>query len=89
MPIQLDNCEGTRPLADAFDWLDPTRSEVVLYCTYPDEITSAREALRLRRRDIRKVRPLQGDFSAWRTAQFPVELRGPVVRVDDRILNAA
>jgi rhodanese-related sulfurtransferase len=67
----------------------PRDRDVVLYCTCPDEITSAKEALRLRRRGIRQVRPLQGGFSAWRAAQYPVELRGPLVPVEHRILNAA
>jgi len=63
--------------------------DVVLYCTCPDEITSAKEALRLRRRGIRRVRPLQGGFAAWRAAGLPVVLRGPVVPVENRMLNAA
>ena len=67
----------------------PRDRDVVLYCTCPDEITSAKEALRLRRRGIRRVRPLQGGFAAWRAAQLPVVLRGPIVPVADRMLNAA
>ena len=67
----------------------PRDREVVLYCTCPDEITSAKEALRLRRRGIRQVRPLLGGISAWRAAQFPMHQGGPIVPVEDRILNAA
>ena len=67
----------------------PRDREVVLYCTCPDEITSAKEALRLRRRGIRRVRPLLGGFAAWRAARFPVVLHGPVVPVENRLLNAA
>jgi rhodanese-related sulfurtransferase len=67
----------------------PRDREVVLYCTCPDEITSAKEALRLRRRGIRRVRPLEGGLAAWRAAGLPVVLRGPVVPVDNRLLNAA
>ena len=67
----------------------PRDREVVLYCTCPDEITSAQVALRLRHGGIRQVRLLQGGFSAWRAAQFPVEFRGPLVPVADRTLNAA
>jgi membrane protein DedA with SNARE-associated domain/rhodanese-related sulfurtransferase len=67
----------------------PHDREIVLYCTCPDEITSAQEAMRLRRFGIRNVRPLQGGLSAWRAAEYPLELRGPIVPVDGRILNAA
>jgi len=67
----------------------PRDRDIVLYCTCPDEITSAKEALRLRQRGIRRVRPLQGGFSAWRAVGFPVVLKGPVIPVEDRMLNAA
>lgn len=67
----------------------PRDRDVVLYCTCPDEVTSAKEALRLRKRGIRRVRPLRGGFSAWRAAGLDVELRGPVVPIEQRMLNAA
>jgi membrane protein DedA with SNARE-associated domain/rhodanese-related sulfurtransferase len=67
----------------------PRDRDVVLYCTCPDEITSAKEALRLRQRGIRRVRPLQGGLSAWRDAGYEVERRGPEVPIDERVLNAA
>lgn len=67
----------------------PRRAEVVLYCTCPDEATSAREAFRLRARGVRRVRPLIGGFNSWRDADYPVEFRGPAVPPDERILNAA
>ena len=67
----------------------PRDRDVVLYCTCPDEITSAREAMRLRAWGIRQVRPLLGGFSAWRAKGFPVELAGPIVRPEERLLNAA
>ena len=67
----------------------PRDTEVILYCTCPDEATSAREAFRLRARGIRRVRPLVGGFSTWRERGYPVELRGTVVAPDDRLLNVA
>jgi rhodanese-related sulfurtransferase len=67
----------------------PRDRDVVLYCTCPDEVTSAKEALRLRRRGIKRVRPLRGGFAAWRAAGLPVDRRGPVLPDDARILNAA
>lgn len=67
----------------------PRDREVVLYCTCPDEITSAQEAMRLRRFSIRNVRPLQGGLTAWRAAGYPLDLRGTIVPVEERILNVA
>jgi rhodanese-related sulfurtransferase len=63
--------------------------EVVLYCTCPDEVTSAQEALRLRKHGIRNVHPLRGGFSAWRAAHLPVDFHGPLVAEQARTLNAA
>jgi membrane protein DedA with SNARE-associated domain/rhodanese-related sulfurtransferase len=67
----------------------PRGVEVVLYCTCPDEDTSARAAVRLRRRGVTRVRPLEGGFDAWQDRQYPIEFRGPAVEEDARILNAA
>lgn len=52
----------------------PRDRDVVLYCTCPNEATSARMAFALQRRGITKVRPLAGGFEAWRRRGFPVEL---------------
>lgn len=67
----------------------PRRAEVVLVCSCPDEDTSIKEALQLRGRGVRRVRPLEGGFEAWRERGYPVELRGPALAPEDRILNAA
>ena len=56
----------------------PRDQEVVLYCTCPNEATSARVALQLRRAGIRRVRPLSGGFEAWRNGGYPVEPVLPV-----------
>jgi membrane protein DedA with SNARE-associated domain/rhodanese-related sulfurtransferase len=50
------------------------RSEIVLYCSCPNEISSARAALRLKRHGIGRVRPLEGGFPVWKELGFPVEL---------------
>lgn len=65
----------------------PRDREVALYCTCPDEVTSAREALRLRQRGVRHVRPLKGGLTAWRDRGYPVTQAGPVVPPDRRLLN--
>ena len=66
----------------------PRDRDIVLYCTCPNEITSAREALRLRARGMRRVRPLEGGFAAWRACDLPVDFIGPLVPPGHRILNA-
>jgi membrane protein DedA with SNARE-associated domain/rhodanese-related sulfurtransferase len=66
----------------------PRDRDVVVYCTCPDESTSAREALRLQARGIRRVRPLAGGFPGWRARGLPVEFRGPEVPPDELVLNA-
>lgn len=59
----------------------PRDRDIVLYCSCPNEVTSARMALELRRLGISRVRPLAGGFEAWRSAGFPVEpLAAPSAR---------
>ena len=50
----------------------PRDKDIVLYCSCPNEATSARVALLLRQRGIRRVRPLAGGLRAWRARGFPV-----------------
>jgi membrane protein DedA with SNARE-associated domain/rhodanese-related sulfurtransferase len=50
----------------------PRDCEVVLYCTAPHELTSARLALELRRRGIERVRALAGGLRAWHERGFPM-----------------
>ena len=57
----------------------PRDQEVVLYCTCPNEASSAMTAIRLKKYGISKVRPLHGGFHMWRGLGFPVESEfGPV-----------
>ncbi len=51
--------------------------DVILYCACPNEVTSARMALLLRKKGISKVRPLAGGVEAWRERNFPVEEQVP------------
>jgi membrane protein DedA with SNARE-associated domain/rhodanese-related sulfurtransferase len=51
----------------------PDDHDVILYCSCPNEVTSARVALELKRAGIRKVHPLEGGFEAWRTLDLPIE----------------
>jgi membrane protein DedA with SNARE-associated domain/rhodanese-related sulfurtransferase len=52
----------------------PRDCEIVLYCTAPHELTSARLALKLRRRGIEHVRALAGGLRAWHERGFPLTL---------------
>jgi rhodanese-related sulfurtransferase len=53
----------------------PRDRDVVLYCSCPNEVSSARLALQLRRRGITRVRPLLGGIDAWRERNYPMEPR--------------
>ncbi len=51
----------------------PADQDLVLYCTCPNEATSARVAQRLLQMGFSRVRPLAGGLDAWRSRGFPVE----------------
>lgn len=56
----------------------PKDRDVALYCTCPNETSSATAAVKLRRYGIIRVRPLQGGFHSWLQSGFPVQsLTGP------------
>ncbi len=50
----------------------PPDVKIVLYCSSPNQITSARTALALRRKGISNVWVLQGGLKAWRELGLPV-----------------
>ena len=52
----------------------PRDRDVVLYCTCPNETTSARVALALKKRGIERVFPLEGGLEAWVSCGYPVEV---------------
>jgi len=53
----------------------PRDRDIILYCSCPNEETSARMALLLQRNGILRVRPLLGGIDAWRERHYPTELR--------------
>ncbi|SRR5581483_1200370 len=59
----------------------PRDREIILYCSCPDEESSARTALLLHRKGILRVRPLLGGFDAWRDRKYPLDTH--VVKVTD------
>jgi membrane protein DedA with SNARE-associated domain/rhodanese-related sulfurtransferase len=50
----------------------PRNCDIVLYCTCPNETTSARVALALKKLGIQRVFPLEGGFEAWAARGYPV-----------------
>jgi rhodanese-related sulfurtransferase len=78
---EFEQTEGRIPgslvaVDDNLETLVPaiTKNEVVLYCSCPNEISSARAALRLKRHGVKHVRPLEGGFPIWKELGFPVEM---------------
>jgi membrane protein DedA with SNARE-associated domain/rhodanese-related sulfurtransferase len=58
-------------------------TEIVLYCSCPNEFSSAKAALRLKQQGITPVHPLEGGFSLWRDLGFPVENAEAESKVSD------
>ncbi|MGO9640165.1 MAG: VTT domain-containing protein [Candidatus Acidiferrales bacterium] len=57
--------------------LFPRDREVVLYCSCPNEETSARMALFLKRRGVERIRPLAGGLVGWSEQGYPLEPMSP------------
>ena len=55
----------------------PHDRDIILYCSCPNEVTSARIALALQRKGFTRLRPLKGGIDAWRQSQYPVEVYVP------------
>lgn len=53
----------------------PRDRDIVLYCTCPNEVSSARTAFLLKKKGIHRVRPLEGGLDAWRERKYPVTRR--------------
>jgi len=67
----------------------PRDREIVLYCSCPNEVTSARMALLLQRHGIRHVRPLLGGLDAWRERNYPLDSHVVAVGVAGTAIKAA
>jgi membrane protein DedA with SNARE-associated domain/rhodanese-related sulfurtransferase len=50
----------------------PRDTDVILYCTCPNDETSGTLARRLQRLGVHRVRPLRGGFEGWRDAGLPL-----------------
>jgi membrane protein DedA with SNARE-associated domain/rhodanese-related sulfurtransferase len=51
----------------------PKDRDIVVYCSCPNEVTSARFALSLRKKGFLRIRPLLGGIEAWRKLDYPME----------------
>ena len=51
----------------------PRDRDIIVYCSCPNEVSSAKAALRLQRKGFTRVRPLLGGIDAWREKQHPVD----------------
>jgi membrane protein DedA with SNARE-associated domain/rhodanese-related sulfurtransferase len=51
----------------------PRDRDVIVYCSCPNEASSARLALRLQRKGFTRVRPLLGGIDAWRALNHPMQ----------------
>jgi len=66
--VHLDLSDVTKRAQDF-----PQDREIVVYCSCPNEVTSARVALQLHRKGFKRVRPLLGGVDAWRESNYPME----------------
>ena len=53
----------------------PRDRDIILYCSCPNEVSSARTAFLLKKKGVQRVRPLEGGLDAWRDRKFPLERR--------------
>ena len=56
----------------------PRDRDIIVYCSCPNEVSSARVALQLQRRGFTRVRPLFGGIDAWREQNYPTERKAAV-----------
>jgi len=84
--IEIEKRDGRIPGAVELAYLDslpePLKlGEFVLYCSCPNEVASVQAALKLKRRGVQHVRPLEGGFAGWLELGFPIAIVDPADRV--------
>lgn len=74
---QAGRIPGAVPMTDAdikaFVLDTPSESEVIVYCSCPNDASAARVAKLLKKRGYSRVRPLAGGIDAWVAAGYSVE----------------
>ncbi|MEI9863945.1 MAG: thiosulfate sulfurtransferase GlpE [Limisphaerales bacterium] len=66
----------------------PRDRDIILYCSCPNEVSSARVALQLHRKGITRVRPLLGGIDAWRERNYPTEPKVNERRTGEVVLES-
>jgi len=66
----------------------PRDRDIIVYCSCPNEVSSARLALQLQRKGFTRVRPLLGGLDAWREQNYPTE-PSMAVRVEASVGGAS
>jgi membrane protein DedA with SNARE-associated domain/rhodanese-related sulfurtransferase len=66
LPLSLESAKEDAPDL-------PRDTEVIVYCTCPNEVSAAQVARQLRRAGFLRVRPLMGGIDAWIAAGLPIE----------------
>ena len=51
----------------------PSGKELILYCSCPNDASSARVALMLNEKGLEQVRPLSGGIDTWKARRYPLE----------------
>ncbi|MGA2245028.1 MAG: DedA family protein/thiosulfate sulfurtransferase GlpE [Verrucomicrobiota bacterium] len=59
----------------------PRDRDIVVYCSCPNEVTSARVARLLQRQGFTRIRPLLGGIEAWRKSDYPMEAWSSTVAI--------
>jgi membrane protein DedA with SNARE-associated domain/rhodanese-related sulfurtransferase len=57
----------------------PRDRDIIVYCSCPNEVSSARLALRLQKKGFTRIRPLLGGIDAWREQNYPMQPRATLV----------
>jgi len=65
----------------------PRDRDIILYCSCPNEVSSARAALLLHRSGLLRVRPLLGGIDAWKERNYPLEQRSVAATSDSSVSN--
>jgi membrane protein DedA with SNARE-associated domain/rhodanese-related sulfurtransferase len=84
--VEIEKRSGRIPGAVELESLDSLSEhlklgEFVLYCSCPNEVTSVQAALKLKRRGVQHVRPLEGGFAGWLELGFPIAILDPADHV--------
>lgn len=62
----------------------PRNRDIIVYCSCPNEVSSAKVALRLQRKGFTRVRPLLGGIDAWREQRHPLQTYPPPTSISAR-----